>query len=153
MSTDNYRIGKKLHLIIGMIGAVWLLFMSVTGILINHQEPLGLGDREISDRFLPTSYRADVRTGSTRWNVVLADLHSGRIFGRYGYMISDIIGGLLILSVLSGAFMYFFTKHLKTNHDQTEASGTANHLNASATSGVVSQNGKRWSGSIHAKRS
>lgn len=125
MSIEGYRISRKLHTVIGLIGALWLIFMSVTGVLINHQESLGLADKEISDRFLPDSYRADVRTGSTPLNVVITDLHSGRFFGKYGYLISDVIALLLIFSVLSGVYMYF-TKQVKSSGTQNGGGCTRN---------------------------
>lgn len=130
MSTQGYKLSKKLHLIIGLIGAIWLIFMSVTGILINHQDRLGLGDKEISDRFLPDRYRADVRTGTTRLNVLISDLHSGRFFGRYGYLISDVIAFLLILSVLSGVYIYLFSNRVRSSNAQN-ASARA-HANGNA---------------------
>ncbi len=48
---------------------LWVLLLAVTGVMINHQESLGLLDAEISDKYLPDSYRADVRTGTTRLNI------------------------------------------------------------------------------------
>ncbi len=48
---------------------LWVLLLAVTGVMINHQEPLGLLDAEISDKYLPDSYRSDVRTGTTRLNI------------------------------------------------------------------------------------
>ena len=118
MSTDGYRLSRKLHLVIGLIAALWLIFMSVTGVLINHQEQLGLGDKEISNRVLPSSYSADVRTGTTRLNVIIADLHSGRFFGKYGYLISDVVALLLIFSVVSGVYMHVFSKYVKSYNAQ-----------------------------------
>jgi uncharacterized iron-regulated membrane protein len=122
MSTDGYRLSRKLHLVLGLIAALWLIFMGITGVLINHQEQLGLGDKEISNRFLPDSYRADMRTGTTRLNVVITDLHSGRFFGKYGYLISDVIALLLIFSVVSGVYMHVFSKYVKSYNAQN---GTA----------------------------
>lgn len=38
---------------------------------------------------------------------VLLDLHSGRIFGHYGVLVVDLVGGLLLLLVISGFYMWF----------------------------------------------
>ena len=109
----------KIHMVTGLAAAVWLLLIAVTGVLINHQESLGLLDAEISDRYLPGSYRADARTGATRLNVIVTDLHSGRIFGVHGHWISDLIALLPVVSLTSGAFSYRIKRKLqKANHRQ-----------------------------------
>ena len=107
----------KIHMVTGLAAAVWLLLIAVTGVLINHQESLGLLDAEISDRYLPGSYRADARTGTTRLNVIVTDLHSGRIFGVHGHWISDLIALFLVVSLTSGAFSYRIKRQLQqANH-------------------------------------
>ena len=70
----------RIHVVTGLAAAVWFLLMALSGVLINHQESLGLLDIEISDRYLPDYYRADARTGTTRLNILITDLHSSRIF-------------------------------------------------------------------------
>ena len=74
----------RVHVVTGLAAAVWFLLMALSGVLMNHQESLGLLDAEISDRYLPDYYRADARTGATRLNILLTDLHSGRILGSRG---------------------------------------------------------------------
>jgi len=83
----------RIHVVTGLAAAVWFLLMAVSGVLINHQESLGLLDAEVSDRYLPGYYRADARTGTTRLNILITDLHSGRIFGSQGHWVSDIVAG------------------------------------------------------------
>ena len=92
----------KIHMATGLIAALWVLLLAVTGVMINHQESLGLLDAEISDNYLPDSYRADVRTGTTRLNIIVTDLHSGRIFGAHGTWVSDLIALFLFMSITSG---------------------------------------------------
>ena len=59
----------RIHVVTGLAAAVWFLLMALTGILINHQESLGLLDAEVSDRYLPGYYRSDARTGTTRFSM------------------------------------------------------------------------------------
>ena len=118
----------KVHIATGLIAALWLLLIAVTGILINHQEELGLWDMAISDRYLPSYYRADARTGDTRLNVILTDLHSGRIFGVHGNLLGDLIALLLILSIISGSFCYGTKRRLiNSNHNGEEKRRNAPH--------------------------
>lgn len=104
----------RIHVVTGLAAAVWFLLMAVTGVLINHQESLGLLDTEISDRYLPSYYRSDVRTGTTRLNIVITDLHSGRILGSNGQWISDLVGLLLIISLLTGFGSEQMKRRLRT---------------------------------------
>ena len=107
----------RIHLVTGLAAAIWFLLVAVTGVLINHQESLGLLDAEISDRYLPGYYRADARTGTTRLNIVITDLHSGRIFGSRGHWMSDIVAVFLIVSLLTGLASHQLKKRLQTtNH-------------------------------------
>ncbi len=101
----RYRF-YRVHVYTGLIAAIWVLFIATTGVLINHQEYLGLFDIEISDRYLPDGYRPDFRTGTTRLNVIITDLHSGRILGDKGHWVSDGIALLLVISLFSGGLSY-----------------------------------------------
>ena len=110
----------RIHVVMGLAAAVWFLLMAVSGVLINHQESLGLLDAEVSDRYLPDDYRADARTGTTRLNILITDLHSGRIFGSWGTWMSDIVALLLVVSLLTGFVSHRLKKRLQTaNHRDT----------------------------------
>lgn len=96
----------RVHMVTGLIAAAWLLLIALTGILINHQEQLKLWEIEVKDSYLPGGYRTDVRDGATPLNVILTDIHSGRIFGLTGVLLWDVIAVLLIISITTGAFGY-----------------------------------------------
>ena len=104
----------RAHLVTGLAAAVWFLLMALSGVLMNHQESLGLLDAEISDRYLPDYYRADARTGATRLNILLTDLHSGRILGSRGNLVSDLIALLLVVSLASGVGSHRIKKRMQT---------------------------------------
>lgn len=112
----------RIHVLTGLIAALWLLLVAITGVLINHQESLGLLDMELSDRYLPAYYRSDLRTGSVRLNILITDLHSGRILGAKGHWVGDGIALLLVISLTSGAFSYWARRRLRQwNHNGTPA--------------------------------
>ncbi len=96
------RRWSRVHAVTGVMVGVWLLLMAVTGIAINHQEGLGLVNVHISNAWLPGHYTDEFHPDSTALHVVVADLHSGRFFGPYGRYVSDLVGVLLIVSVVSG---------------------------------------------------
>ena len=104
----------RVHVVTGLAAAVWFLLMALSGVLMNHQESLGLLDAEISDRYLPDYYRADARTGATRLNILLTDLHSGRILGSRGNLVSDLIALLLVVSLASGVGSHRIKKRMQT---------------------------------------
>lgn len=107
----------RIHVVTGLAAAVWFLLMALSGVLINHQDSLGLLEVEISDHYLPDYYRADARTGTTRLNILLTDLHSGRIFGDRGAWVSDLIALLLVVSLTSGVASHWLKKRvLAPNH-------------------------------------
>ena len=109
----------RIHVVTGLAAAVWFLLMALSGVLINHQESLGLLDVEISDRYLPDYYRADAGTGTTRLNILITDLHSGRIFGSRGAWVSDVIALFLVISLTSGVASHQLKKRLlATNHKE-----------------------------------
>ena len=103
----------RIHVWTGLAAAVWFLLMAVTGILINHQESLGLLDAEVSNRYLPGHYSVDSYAETTRLNVIIADLHSGQILGGAGRWLSDLVAVLLMVSLLSGYFSNRMKKKLQ----------------------------------------
>lgn len=116
----------KIHVLSALIVAAWLLMLALTGVAINHQEALGLTELQVSDSLLPGFYRADVRTGSTPLLIVLTDLHSGRIFGSYGYLLTDAIAMLVVLSAVSGLLSYRLRKKvLQNSRSRASANGVS----------------------------
>lgn len=109
---------QRIHVITGLAAALFLLLIATTGMLINHQESLGLLDVEVNDKYLPSYYRADVRTGATRLNIIITDLHSGRILGARGNLFGDLMGVLLLISAFSGTVSYFTKQRLLQRSQQ-----------------------------------
>ena len=55
---------------------------------------------------LAAELSADYRGHSLSWERVLLDLHSGRLFGRYGTWVMDIAAGLLLVLVMTGIWLW-----------------------------------------------
>ena len=133
----------RIHVVTGLAAAAWFLLMALTGVLINHQESFGLLDAEISDSYLPGYYRSDARTGTTRLNIIITDLHSGRIFGSQGHWMSDLVALMLIVSLISGFVSHQLKKWLQT----TPYKGTA----IISTPSPAQEESSRWDSSASAQ--
>ena len=116
----HYRWWRAVHLITGFLVALWLLAMSATGVLINHQESLGLTEMDVSNRHLPAHYTEEFHPRTPRLNVVLTDLHSGRFFGARGKLISDAVALMVVLSIGTGVYS-FFLRRSASSAQQVEA--------------------------------
>ena len=109
---NAFRRWRAVHLLTGFVVALWLLLMALTGVLINHQEGLGFVETEVANRYLPDHYTDEFHPETTRFNVVLTDLHSGRFFGENGRLISDFIALLILISVASGVYSFSLRRRL-----------------------------------------
>jgi hypothetical protein len=103
---------RRLHATIGIISSVNLLMILASGLLMQHRETFGLEDRVISRTFLPTAYRTNDGTEGVRADIVVTDLHSGRLFGPAGLIVLDIVTLSWAVLLLSGIFM-FTSKQLR----------------------------------------
>lgn len=130
------RRWRALHVGTGLVVGVWFVLMAVTGVLVNHQIDWGLDQVEISNHYLPDHYTDEFHPASTRLNVVLTDLHSGRFFGSWGKYISDVIALLVVISVVSGVYSFFLMR--RANRLGAQANGllvaTARQQTSLATS-------------------
>jgi len=103
---------RRLHAIIGILSSLNLLMMLSSGLLMQHRQTFGLEDRVISRTFLPASYRTSDGTEGVRADIVVTDLHSGRIFGPIGLIALDVITLSWAVLLLSGIFI-FTSKQLR----------------------------------------
>lgn len=108
----SYRRWNRVHYLSGLIAALWFVLMAATGVLINHQEELGLVDMQVENGYLPAHYTDEFRPEFNAMNVVVADLHSGRFFGRFGRWLGDLVALALVVSVGSGGYCYWVRRRM-----------------------------------------
>ena len=97
---------RRIHATLGIISSVNLIILLTSGLLIHHRETFGLEDRIVSRTFLPESYRVDDGPLGVRADIVVTDLHSGRLFGHAGLLLLDIITIVWATLLLSGILIY-----------------------------------------------
>ncbi|HUU12855.1 MAG TPA: hypothetical protein VM182_03985 [Terriglobia bacterium] len=104
-----FRWKRRLHISIGLFFALYFLLLAFTGVMINHAGDWDLGERYVSRRYLPSSYRPQ-DGDATRLDIVITDLHSGRLFGPHGHWIPDLVTGFWVISILTGVGMLVFRR-------------------------------------------
>lgn len=97
---------RRLHALLGVISALNLLLLITTGLLLQHMKLFRLNDRMVSRTFLPASYRSQDGPEGVRADIVITDLHSGRILGTTGTAILDVITLGWFVMLLTGVILY-----------------------------------------------
>jgi uncharacterized iron-regulated membrane protein len=77
-----------------------------TGLMLQHAALLGLDERSVSRRLLPSGYRAQDGDVEVRADIVIADLHSGRLFGTAGRFFLDVVTFVWLVMLTTGLVMY-----------------------------------------------
>jgi|SRR5512147_1423335 hypothetical protein len=98
---------RRLHAWIGVVASLNLLLLITTGLLIQHRELFGLQERYIGRRLLPASYRP-MDGQEVRSDIVVTDLHSGRLLGQGGAVVLDGITVAWLGLLLSGWVLFAF---------------------------------------------
>ena len=97
---------RRTHALLGLLSALNLLVLIGTGLLLQHAAPLGLDERSVSRRLLPPGYRAQDGNVEVRADIVIADLHSGRLFGTAGRLFLDVVTLVWLVMLTTGLVMY-----------------------------------------------
>ncbi len=99
------RALRSIHAWIGIISSINILVLVITGFAIQHREQLGLEEKFVNRRFLPAGYRPMDDAG-VRSDIVITDVHSGRILGRAGPLIVDGLSIAWVILVCTGLLIY-----------------------------------------------
>ncbi len=107
---------------VSIVSVVLLLVISLTGILLVHQDDLKvIQTGRVPLSLLPAHYENRLestreRQGTTtlfeeeqsvpmRW--VILDLHTGDFFGKYGFLLYDLLAVVMLVLGTTGIYMYF----------------------------------------------
>ncbi len=96
---------RRFHRWVAAAFTLNFLLLAGTGFLVQHREWFRLEDKSVRRRWLPTGYRPSDPDSEIRADIVVADLHSGRLFGRYGPVVVDAAAAAWLLMMGSGAAM------------------------------------------------
>ncbi len=121
---------RKVHIysfgyfkIIAVIVCLHMLFISITGFLLNHRHDFGwMETARVTTSILPGSYQQkldDVRAAQgladmfpdeahsvpVMW--LIYDFHTGDILGPWGRYFYDVIGTMYVILAITGIYMYF----------------------------------------------
>jgi uncharacterized iron-regulated membrane protein len=94
------------HALLGIISAFNLFVLITTGFLLQHSTLLKLDERSLTRRLLPSGYRPQDGGIGVRGDIVVADLHSGRMFGVAGALFLDAVTLVWLVMLTTGVVMY-----------------------------------------------
>jgi hypothetical protein len=97
---------RRTHAVLGLISACNLLILVCTGLLLQHATLFRLDERAITRRLLPSGYRPQDGEREVRADIVVADLHSGRLFGTVGRLVLDAATFAWLIMLTTGLVMY-----------------------------------------------
>jgi hypothetical protein len=97
---------RRTHAFLGLISAFNLFVLITTGFLLQHSTLLRLDERMLTRKMLPAGYRPQDGGSGVRADIVVADLHSGRLFGVAGALALDIITLAWLVMLATGLVMY-----------------------------------------------
>ncbi len=99
---------RRVHAVLGIISALNLFVLITTGFLLQHSILLRLDERVLTRRLLPSGYRPQDVGSGVRADIVVADLHSGRMFGVAGALFLDAVTLVWLVMLATGVVMYLF---------------------------------------------
>ena len=103
-----------LHWRIGLFASFFILWLAVTGLLLNHSRALGLHHIFIDNPIILSLYNMNVseelRGQGINLEKLVLDLHTGTIFKLPGKLLSDLAAIAMIFITLSGLYNLWMRK-------------------------------------------
>lgn len=104
----------RMHWRIGVIAAFFILWLAITGLLLNHSRALGLHHIMLDHPIILSAYNmnvnAELRAAGVNLERVILDLHTGNLFGISGKLFSDLASIAMIFITLSGLYNLWMRK-------------------------------------------
>lgn len=117
--TAFQRILLKWHARVGIMATLFILAITVTGIILNHPQLFGIEGSNVTANWVLNHYygavpvgevAAEFRPPSVPLSRVMLDLHTGKFFGLSGTVVTDIAAIALLLLVVSGVYNWIKRK-------------------------------------------
>ncbi len=97
-----------LHWRVGLIAAFFVLWIAVTGLLLNHARTMGLHHIFLDNPLILEAYNMNVseelRGKGINLEKLILDMHTGKLFGMPGTLVSDLAAIAMIFLTLSGLY-------------------------------------------------
>ena len=104
----------RLHWRVGLIAVFFIIWLAVTGLLLNHSRTFGLDHIFLDHPVILSAYNMNVeeelRGRGINLEKFILDLHTGNFFGIPGKFISDLAAIALIFLALSGLYSLWMRK-------------------------------------------
>ncbi len=114
-STRRRPWSRRVHAVLGIISALNLFVLITTGFLLQHSTLLKLDERSLTRKILPSGYRPQDIGSGVRADIVVADLHSGRMFGVAGALFLDAVTLVWLVMLTTGVVMYLSKQRANGN--------------------------------------
>lgn len=100
------------HWRIGLAATLFLIILTISGILLNHSRTLGLHDIDLTTQGMLNWYDIKIPLEQIDKPIitmerVLIDIHSGRFFGTAGPWVMDLAGLALLFLLSSGIYNWY----------------------------------------------
>lgn len=107
----SLRALYRWHRRIGLVSLIFVLVLTITGLLLNHNAELNFHKKHIQSQWVHQWYGlpAPEEGGFEGLTVdrVLLDIHTGRFFGSYGHYVMDIAAILFLILSVTGFYMWY----------------------------------------------
>jgi len=97
---------RRVHAFVGIVSSLNLLLLIGSGLLLQHASLLRLDEKTVTRRILPSSYRPQDGEAGVRADILVTDIHSGRLLGITGTVLLDVLTLAWLTLLLTGLVMY-----------------------------------------------
>lgn len=115
------RITQKIHRVLGLIGLVFILALTLTGVLLNHSEDLELYESYPESSVVLWLYGAETHSENFEekwgdqaqppsWEKVITAFHGGKFFGMKSNIFLDFLALIVLAISFTGPYVWFLKR-------------------------------------------